>query len=405
MKTDESLANPQKPQTSKNSYKESINHMPKKPRHKIPNYKPYFPKTALKYVKNTIRSGWISSTAGEYLDKCEEELKRILGVKYVILVSSGTAAMHLIARIMRKTYPENYNVVGPNNCYMSAWNAWLYDQSQHPITLTSIEPDLQTWNMDINQITSSLNNIIMMIVHTHGNIINVPKIKRDHPDLIIIEDNCEGLFGKYEQIYSGTVSQASAISFFGNKTITSGEGGAILTNDPNVNDEARLLKNQGQSKIRYHHDVLGYNYRFTNLQAAILFSQLEEINQIMKKKTEIYQTYKEMMLNIKDVWPQYVPPETTHGKWTFGIRFINDPGYQQKEEYYRNEQIEIRSMFPPINAHGYAKQITSINGYEYAKKLYDECIILPSYPDLTLREIEWIIYITKKYKERSCRPH
>ena len=117
-----------------------------------------------------------------------------------------------------------------------------------------------------------------MIVHNIGNVIDVPMLKNRFPNTIFIEDNCEGFLGKYGDKYTGTDSFASSISFFGNKTLTSGEGGAFITNDCDVFEYINKIKSQGQSNEKFIHDVLGYNYRMTNVQAAILLGQLECID-------------------------------------------------------------------------------------------------------------------------------
>ena len=123
-------------------------------------------------------------------------------------------------------------------------------------------------------------NTAILVVHNIGNIINVPKLKLEFPNTVILEDNCEGFLGKYDNKYTGTESFASSISFFGNKTITSGEGGAFITNDDDVFEYINKIKSQGQSNEKFIHDVLGYNYRMTNIQAAILYGQLDSLSEI-----------------------------------------------------------------------------------------------------------------------------
>ena len=145
--------------------------------------------------------------------------------------------------------------------------------------------DYNTLNMDTQEdyIKSFEKDSCILIVHNYGNIINVPKLNRIRPDLIIIEDNCEGLFGKYENQYSGSYENTlcSAVSFYANKTLTTGEGGAFFTNDIDIYEYIKSIYSHGMTKQRYIHNNLAYNYRMTNIQAGFLYDQLEDLTHIL----------------------------------------------------------------------------------------------------------------------------
>jgi perosamine synthetase len=162
---------------------------------------------------------------------------------------------------------------------------------EYPETLMEImklNPD--TLNIDVSEeyIKSLDPNSAVCIVHNLGNIINVPRLKKIRPDLIFIEDNCEGLFGKYEDKYSGTVSLCSAVSFYGNKTITTGEGGAFFTDDIDLFNYINNIYSHGMSLKRYIHCNLGTNFRMTNIQAGFLYDQLQDINHILELKNNLF---------------------------------------------------------------------------------------------------------------------
>jgi perosamine synthetase len=194
----------------------------------IPIYKPFLNERNLKYAHKSIDSGWISSH-GEFLDLSKNKLKEILNTKYLILTSNGTTATHLLAIALKFKHPNIKKIIVPNNVYTAAWNCFMYDKNYE---LIPIDSDLNTWNFDENQISEKIDDeTAILVVHNIGNVVNVPKLKRKFPNTVILEDNCEGFLGKYESKYTGTESFASSISFFGNKTITSGEGGAFITND------------------------------------------------------------------------------------------------------------------------------------------------------------------------------
>ena len=265
----------------------------------IPIYKPYFTENNLKYAHEALSSGWVSSQ-GEYLDIVKNKLKEFLNCKKLILTNNGTTATHLIALALKYKYPHIKKIIVPNNVYVAAWNSFLFDKEYE---LVPIDADLDTWNFDLNKLESVIDeDSAVLIVHNIGNVIDVPMLKNRFPNTIFIEDNCEGFLGKYGDKYTGTDSFASSISFFGNKTLTSGEGGAFITNDCDVFEYINKIKSQGQSNEKFIHDVLGYNYRMTNVQAEILLGQLECIDEIKKKNIE-YSNSINRFLKMKNQYP------------------------------------------------------------------------------------------------------
>jgi perosamine synthetase len=353
----------------------------------IPIYKPYLNKENLKYVHEVIDSTWISSQ-GEYLDYVKTELKSLLGCDKIILTNNGTTATHLLALALKYKHPHITKIIVPNNVYVAAWNSFLFDKNYE---LIPIDADLETWNIDIEKIDDKLdNNTAILIVHNIGNIINVPELKKRFPNTIIMEDNCEGFLGKYDNKFTGTESFASSVSFFGNKSITSGEGGAFITNDNDVFNYINTIKNQGQSDIKFLHSFLGYNYRMTNLQAAILYGQIMDVNKIVQLKSKVFNEYKEQLTSIDNISFQKQQTNTTHSNWMFGIRFpkFNLEIKRNLELFLFESGIDTRPMFYSINKHPYLSHIDceSTN----ADLLQSQCLILPSYPELTKSQITFI---------------
>ena len=353
----------------------------------IPIYKPYFTENNLKYAHESLSSGWVSSQ-GEYLDIVKNKLKEFLNCKKLILTNNGTTATHLIALALKYKYPHIKKIIVPNNVYVAAWNSFLFDKEYE---LVPIDADLDTWNFDLNKLESVIDeDSAVLIVHNIGNVIDVPMLKNRFPNTIFIEDNCEGFLGKYGDKYTGTDSFASSISFFGNKTLTSGEGGAFITNDCDVFEYINKIKSQGQSNEKFIHDVLGYNYRMTNVQAAILLGQLECIDEIKKKKHRIFQQYKSIFENEKSISIQKIEEGTTHSEWMFGMRFNEFTSEQKKdlELHLFKMGIDTRPMFYEMKKHNY---LSHINNEDFvAKQLNDQCLILPSFPQLTESQVTFI---------------
>jgi perosamine synthetase len=354
----------------------------------IPIYQPYLNAENLKYAHIAIDSGWISSQ-GEYLDLSKNKLKEILNCNKIILTNNGTTATHLLSIALKYKYPHITKLIVPNNVYVAAWNSFLFDKNYE---LIPVDSDLNTWNFNIDEIDSLIDeNTAILVVHNIGNIINIPKLKLRFPKTVILEDNCEGFLGKYENKYTGTESFASSISFFGNKTITSGEGGAFITNDDEVFEYINKIKSQGQSNEKFIHDVLGYNYRMTNIQAAILYGQLESLDEIKEKKHQIFNQYKSVFETESKISLQKIEIGTIHSEWMFGIR-LNTFTLSQKKElslYLYQSGIDSRPMFYEMKKHKY---ISHISNKDYNSiKLNEQCIILPSYPQLTISQVDFII--------------
>ncbi len=169
----------------------------------IPIYKPYLNKENLKYAHEAIDSTWVSSQ-GKYLDYVKNELKSFLGCNKIILTNNGTTATHLLSLALKYKYPHITKIIVPNNVYVAAWNSFLFDKNYE---LIPIDANLESWNIDVEKIGDKLDeNTAILIVHNIGNIINVSELKKKFPNTVIMEDNCEGFLGKYNDKFSGTDS-------------------------------------------------------------------------------------------------------------------------------------------------------------------------------------------------------
>jgi len=362
----------------------------------IPIYKPYLPKESLKYAYDAIETGWISSI-GEYKNIASNKLSKILNVKHCLLLSNGTVATHLLIKAIKYRYPKANKVIVPNNVYIAAYNSILFD-GINDFKIYPVDANLFTWNADYSKLPIEPDeNTVFLVVHNLGNIVNVPSLKQKYPKSIFIEDNCEGIFGEYESKMSGTESFCSSLSFFGNKNITTGEGGAILTNDTDLFKYLSKLQGQGQTETRFIHDVLGYNYRMTNIHAAILLGQMDIYEEIKTKKIKIFNMYKEYLKGVDGVYFQMEEIGCSHSLWMFGVRIEGNKSYMNAKNIFESAGIETRPMFYPITRHKHLQHIECID--TNAIKLNNECIILPSYPELKDIEIEYICDIVKRYSK------
>jgi perosamine synthetase len=362
-------------------------------------YEPNIEKYSKEAIK-AINSGWISNH-GEYIGLATEKLSNILNIKYNILMSNGTCATHCLFLAIKYKYPDIQKIYVPNNAYIAAWNSVLNEYNIEEIEVMKMNID--TWNIETNEeyIKSLEQNAAVLIVHNLGNIINVPMLKRIRPDLIFVEDNCEGLFGKYNGIYSGTSEHTlcSSISFYGNKIITTGEGGAFLTNDEEVYNYIRKVYSQGMSSIRYIHDVHAYNYRMTNIQAAFLYDQLNDIDNILSNKKQIFDNYElllQPLINEGKIALFKKEDNTNSSYWIFAIRIIgNTNTIQETNEFFKINNIDIRPFFYPIHTHGHMKHVENMDNI--SELLNKEIIMIPSSPNITFDQQKYIVSIIEKF--------
>jgi len=350
-------------------------------------YNPYQLKNGLKYVQEIINDNWISFS-GKYVNECENYLQNKLSIKHVLLTNNGTSATHCIIKAIRWKYPECKKIYIPNHCFIAVYNSVLYEYAENNIEILPI--DSLTWNLDLNNIELLDRNSAIVLVHNIGNIIPIEIIKEKRPDIILVEDNCEGFMGKHYNNFSGTQTLCSSISFFPNKHITSGEGGAFCTNDTELYHYIKKFCRQGITEIRYKHDILGQNYRMSNLNAALLYSQLELLDDIISKKKRIFDLYKNILSQNTNIIFQQELPNTQHSNWMFAIKFNKSFNFNKIKKYFEDNFIEIRQFFLDYRDHSHLKSLKIFKSINTKEKLENNIIILPSYPDLLQEDIEHI---------------
>lgn len=362
----------------------------------IPIYKPYISKYKDSAI-SAINDEWISNY-GIFVKNSEDKIKKLFKIPYCILMNNGTAATHCLLLAVKFKYPNINKLYVPNNVFISVWNCSLMCFNKNQLEV--LEIDKMTLNMNINEdyINSLDTNSCVFIVHNLGNIINVPRLKKIREDLIFIEDNCEGLFGKYENIYSGMskCSLCSSCSFYANKTLTTGEGGAFFTHNTDIYNYIKSVYSHGMTESRYIHDKLATNYRMTNIQAAFLYDQLNDIENILNLKNKIFNNY-DLLLDdyIKDgkIIKSINEDNTIKSNWMYYI-IIPNKNFKDIELFFNEKMIQIRPLFYDIRKH---KHLEDINVNYKELDIINNGIMLPSYPELKFEEQEYIINCLKEY--------
>lgn len=346
----------------------------------IPVSQPYLNKEILSYAHEAIDSGWLSSH-GKFVDKATELLKEKTGQEYVLLVNNGTSATHLVSRVLQEFVGRN-SVVAPNNVYVAAWNSFLFDRYYF---IKPVEPNLLTWNMDEDELLKTVkpgDNVLA--VHNLGSRINISKLKEKLPSTIFVEDNCEGFSLDYAL---SPDALCSSVSFYGNKIITTGEGGAFFCHSADVLEYARRVAQQGQTSTQFIHDVLASNYRMTNIQAAILYGQLVYSDEILERRQGVFDIYTKLFSNTGIKIQKY----DSHSYWMFGIRIPDLYSTQPIRDRLLNEfGIETRPMFYPMSKHQHLRVYAKEDHEHIAEMLHNQCILLPTFPELCETEQEYI---------------
>ena len=359
---------------------------------KIPIYQPSLSGNEKKYVMDCLDSTWISSK-GKYISLFENSFAEYLGIKHAASVSNGTVALHLA--LLALGIGEGDEVIVPTLTYIASVNAITYTGAT-PVFVDSLA---DTWQMNPSDVADKITEKTkaVMAVHIYGHPCEMDALvalsKKNN--LFLIEDCAEAIGSKYKGKPAGTFGDIAAFSFFGNKTITTGEGGMLVTNDETLHDRVVHFKGQGLAKHReYWHDVVGYNYRMTNICAAIGLAQLEQVNTFVQRKLDIAKKYQDALQHSKVAFHQS-HPDVTHAYWMCSI-LVPVAGERDKlRNHLAAHGIETRPLFYP--AHTMPMYAGKFQRHTVAEDLGWRGINLPSYPELKDEEIAMIAAVINSY--------
>ncbi len=354
---------------------------------KYPIYKPYLEGNIKTYVNKCIDSTWISSK-GEFITQFEKGIADYCNIKYATSVFNGTVALHLALASLE--IGKGDEVIVPDFTYIATANAVKY------VGATPVFTDVEStdWNISLDNIKRVYNKNVkaIIVVDIYG---TQPKELREISEfakengVFLIQDSAESLGSKHYGFNIGHYADLTTLSFFGNKTITTGEGGMVLTNNKELYEKMNILKNQGNSKeVRYFHDILGFNFRMTNIQAAIGTSQLELIDEILDKKRKIIDMYKKYIGDIVEF--QKVDNYSISSNWLVSI--IPKTDKNVLIEKLENAGVETRPFFQQISSMPFYKKVENKNTIFLSKA----GISLPSYPELEEEDIKYICSIIRE---------
>lgn len=362
----------------------------------IPVNEPLINGNEKKYLNECIDTGWISSE-GPFIKKFEEEFASITQKKYGIAVCNGTAALEIAVEALGIT--EGDEVIMPAFTIISCASA-IIKSGAIPVLVDS---DIDTWNMNVQDIEAKITSKTkaIMVVHIYGLPVDMDPllaIAKKH-NLKIIEDAAEAHGQTYHGKPCGSFGDVSVFSFYPNKLITTGEGGMILTDNADIAERLRSLRNLCfTANKRFVHEELGWNMRMTNLQAAVGVAQLERWNESIKRKREIGKLYTELLKDVKNI---SLPVSKTNYAdniyWVFGIMSKDKPA-EILMKRLNEKGIGTRPFFYPMHLQPVLKRMGLYHNESYpnAEKMYNQGFYLPSGLALTNEQIHEVVKSLKE---------
>ena len=343
-----------------------------------------------RYLVDAYRSGWISSQ-GPYLRKFEEQFAARCGATAAVATGNGTVAIHLV--LAAAGIGPGDEVIVPALTYIATANAVTYCGAR-PV-FVDVSPD--TWCIDVEQVAASVGprTRAVVAVDLYGHPADYPALRAicEQHGLLLVADAAESFGALLDGRPTGDLADATTFSFFGNKVITAGEGGCVTTSDSGLADRMRLLRNQGMDpRRRYFFPVVGFNYRLTNLAAALLCAQLERADEIISRREGVIATYERDLSNPPLLSPQPVGPGVRRAPWM--ASFLVGPAGTEglRDELARTLDllgVETRPFFVPIP---HLPPYADAGGdYPVSADLAQRGINLPTYAELSDVDLKIIV--------------
>jgi perosamine synthetase len=353
----------------------------------------------LKYVTECIETGWVSSV-GSYVDQFEKMSAEFAGTKYAVATSSGTTALHIC--LILAGVGQNDMVIAPNITFIATLNSIKYTGA----TPILIDTDVANWQMDLNLLEDFLKNEteqkenscyhkasgkripIIMPVHVLGNIGDMDRLlalAKQH-NLIIIEDSTEALGSYFKGKHAGSFGLMGTFSYNGNKIITTGGGGMIVTNDEALAKKAKHLTTQAKcDPFEYKHDEIGYNYRLVNTAAAMGVAQMEQLPKFLERKKEIIAFYKTALHGVGDIKFQEVSDDVNPNWW---LPTIFTTKQKDVLKALNDNKMQSRPFWVPMNHLPMFNKDIFVNKNDVSDFVYKHCLSIPCSTNITEGELQ-----------------
>jgi perosamine synthetase len=350
--------------------------------------KPLLGDEEIQLINECVVSGWVSS-GGKFINEFEKIIADHCNRKYAVCCNSGTAGLHLA--LLASGIGPGDEVIVPSLTFIATANAVTYTGA----TPVFVDSEIATWNIDPDKIEQSITSKTKAIipVHLYGHPADMDPINKlaKKYELIVIEDAAEAQGAFYKGNPVGSLADMAIFSFFGNKIITTGEGGMVVTDNEETADKCKIYRDHGMSgERRYWHDVLGYNYRMTNLQAAIGVAQMSKIDRITKLKKNIAKNYEKFLKNIPGITLPMNMNWADNIFWLYTILIEEEvfgTSAEKVMEKLKENHIDSRPVFPPMHIQPLYKNNQELPVSEF---IYSNGLSLPSAPEIKDEDIKEI---------------
>ena len=365
-----------------------------------------------RYVKDCLDTGWISSN-GDYVSKFEEAIQNYTQAKYAIACMNGTAGLQVSLNLAGVS--SNDIVIAPNLTFVATLNAISYSGAQ----IALVDVCENSWQIDVDLLQKWLeNNTItkyingkpitkeissgkkigaIMPVYVLGGFLDIDSLEEISSTygIPLIEDSTEALGSFKKGKHAGTFGLTGVLSFNGNKIISTGGGGMILTNDKDIAKGAKHITTTAKTDpLDYFHDEVGYNYRLVNVLAAIGLAQMENFESILKRKKEIDALYRKELKGIGDINFQENDPNSDPNCWLFTFRTKK---MRELLNHLNSNKIQSRPFWTPMNKLPMYKDLMYINENDISNKIFKECISVPSSSNLIIEDQYKVISEIKNF--------
>lgn len=351
-----------------------------------------------KYMLEAFDSNWIAPL-GPFVNRFEVDMKKYLNTdKFPVALSSGTAAIHLALKLSK--VGKGDIVFCQSLTFAASANPVVYEGG----TLVFIDSEKETLNIDPKALEKAFEKYkakVVIAVDLYGNIADYENIARicKENDAVLISDATEALGSEINRRKAGDFGDFSALSFNGNKIITTSGGGMLLTSTEEERQKTIFYATQAKEKVRhYQHEEVGYNYRLSNISAAIGVGQLEAIDQKLSKKRHIHQKYVEGLKEISDIFV-YTAPKNQDANYWLSLAFLDDKEKVLKVlDFLENENIEARPIWKPMHMQPVFKDCDyiKVGDEDIAREIYEFGICLPSDTNMTDEQQDKVIEAIKK---------
>lgn len=330
----------------------------------VPLHEPTFNDKEVEYVTDCVKTGWVSSV-GAYVPRFEEDLAKFVGVKRAVAVVNGTAALHIALKVAGVKAEDE--VLMPSLTFIATANAVSYlGAVPHfiDVSFNTLGVDADKLKIYLEQIGKLQNNQLynketgrrisaLVPMHTFGHAVDVEGLLQvcEMYNLTLVEDAAESLGSYYNGKHTGSFGKVSAISFNGNKIMTTGGGGAIVTNDDAIADYAKHLTTTAKIPHRwaYEHDAVGFNYRMPNLNAALGCAQLEKMPMFIQQKRELTKQYEQWLVNLDGVHLFKEPANTKSNYWLQTIILDERLNRDEVLDFLNEQGVMSRPIWTPMH--------------------------------------------------------